>query len=129
MASPQVTVQRSRKRGYAAFLICGLCVALNVLAYLPAQSFEQSEATEFTVTLLLLAVFIISALTGAALAIKNMRDAGLLMLLLVTIGFAFASSYSRSWGWKMRIFLQLSYAILVLTIGTFQILAIQRQPR
>jgi uncharacterized membrane protein YhaH (DUF805 family) len=128
MSLAQITVQRSRKRGYAAFLICGLCVALNILAYLPAQSFEQSEATEFTVTLFLLLVFSISALIGAALAIKNMRDVGLLMLLLVTIGFAFASSYSGSWGWKIRIALQLSYAILVLTVGAFRLLTIQRQP-
>jgi hypothetical protein len=44
-------------RGYAAFLVCGLCAALNVLAYLPTQTIEEAETTEFTVTIALFVVF------------------------------------------------------------------------
>lgn len=116
MAPQQSSIQKSKKRGYVAFLICGVCVALNVLAYLPAQSFEQSEATEFTVTLLLLLVFVVSALIGAILAIKNLRDFALTFLLLATIAFALTSNYTGTWGRRPRVVLELSYAAVVLTL-------------
>ena len=44
--------------GYIAFLVCGLCVGFNLLAYLPAQTFAEAEATEFTVTLMLFLIFV-----------------------------------------------------------------------
>src|SRR5260370_9607357 len=121
MLSQQVPNQTSRTRGYVAFLICGICVALNLLAYLPSQTFREAEATEFTVTLLLLLVFISAGLIATILAIKNRQDVGLVSLLLLTIAFVIANNCSSSWGWKMRIALQLSYAILVLTLGTIEL--------
>ena len=129
MASPQTAVQKSRKRGYAAFLVCGICVALNILAYLPAQTFLEAEAIEFTTTLLLLVIFIIAGFIGVVSAIKNRGDAGLLVLLLLTFAFALTTNYWGSWALKIRIGLQLSYVILVLTLGTVRLLAVERQPR
>jgi uncharacterized membrane protein YhaH (DUF805 family) len=129
MVVQQVPNRKSRKRGYVAFLICGICVALNLLAYLPPQTFEQAEATEFTVTLLLLLVFVLAGFIAAISTVKNRGDGGLVSLLLLTLVFAAMSNFSGSWEWKLRIALQLSYAILVLTLGTIGLLATQRQAR
>jgi hypothetical protein len=50
-------------------------VALHVLAYIPSQTFEQAETTEFTVTLALVVTLLISSITALILAVKNRRDA------------------------------------------------------
>ena len=110
-------------------MVCGICVALNILAYLPPQTFEEAEATEFTVTLLLLMIFVIAGFIGVVSTIKNRRDTGLLVLLLLTVAFALTTNYWGSWALRIRIGLQLSYAILVLTLGTVRLLAVQRQLR
>jgi len=127
MLSPQVTVWKSKRRGYVSFLVCGLCVALNVLAYLPAKTFEEAEATEFTVTLFLLLIFVVSGLTAVILTIKNHRDVPLLALMLITMTFAFMSSLSGAWTRQTRIALQLSYAIVVLILATIRLLAVSRR--
>jgi len=128
MLSPRVTVLKSKKRGYVAFFVCGLCVALNLLAYLPAKTFEEAEATEFTVTLFLLLVFVVSGLVAAIFTIKNHRDIPLLALALITITFAFMSSLSGAWSQHARVAVQISYAIVVLTLATVRLLAASRQP-
>jgi hypothetical protein len=89
---------------------------------------EQAEATEFTTTLLLLPIFIIAGLCRIFLAIKNRGDVGLVALVLITIAFAFTSNYSGSWNWKLRMGMQLSYALMVLSLGTIRLLAVSRQP-
>src|SRR5690242_7910258 len=127
MLSPQIAAWKSKRRGYVAFLVCGLCVALNVLAYQPAKTFEEAEATEFTVTLFLLLIFVISGLIAAILTIKNHRDVPLLALMLITMTFAFMSSLSGAWTRQTRIALQLSYAIVVLILTTIRLLAVSRR--
>jgi hypothetical protein len=127
--SQRSTNQQSKKRGYVAFLICGICVALNLLAYLPPQTFEEAESTEFTVTVFLLLVFVVAGLIATVSAIKNRGDIGLVSLLLTTVAFAILSKYSGSWELRIRIALQLSYAILVLTLGTIGLLLAQRQAK
>ena len=102
----QVPNQKNRKRGYVAFLICGICVALNLLAYLPPQTFEQAEATEFTVTVFLLLVFVVAGLFGAISTFKNRGDIGLVSLLLVSVVFVTMSIFSGPWEWKIRITLE-----------------------
>jgi hypothetical protein len=129
MGLRQIPNQRSGKGGYVAFLICGICVALNVLAYLPAQSFREAEATEFTVTLFLLLVFVIALLVAAISTIRNRRNDLLVLLLLLSVAFVAMTNYSRSWESKMRVVLQLSYAILVLTLGTIGMLLAQRRAK
>jgi hypothetical protein len=124
MPSQQAPNQKNRKRGYVAFLICAMCVSLNLLAYLPSQTFREAEATEFTVTLFLLLVFILSGLFAALATFKNRGDIGLVSLLLVSVAFVIMSIYSSRWVWEM---LQVSYAILVLTLGTIGLLAPRRQ--
>jgi uncharacterized membrane protein HdeD (DUF308 family) len=126
MTLHQTAIQKNKKRGYAAFLLCGLCAALNVLAYLPAKTFEEAEAVEFTTTTLLLLIFVIAGFFGMISTIKNRRDGGLLLLLIVTVLFCLVSTYSGSWPSKTRVALQLSYAVLVLAFGTIRLLAIQR---
>jgi len=127
MSLEQVANQKNRKRGYVAFLICGICVALNILAYLPAQSFIEAEVTEFTVTIFLFLVFVLAGLFAAISTFKNRGEIGLVSLLLVSVAFVIASIYSGPWELKMRIALQLSYAILVLILGTIGLLAAKRQ--
>ncbi len=127
MVLRQIPNPRNGKRGYVAFLICGICVALNVLAYVPAQSFREAEATEFTVTLFLLLVFVIAFFVAAISTIKNRGNSGLVLLLLLTVVFIAMINYGRSWESKMRVALQLSYAILVLTLGTIGLLLAQRR--
>jgi hypothetical protein len=123
----QAPNQKNRKRGYVAFLICGICVALNLLAYLPRQTFEEAEATEFTVTIFLLLVFVGAGLFATISTFRNRGDIGLVSLLLVSVAFVIVSIFSGPWEWKVRIALQLSYAILVLTLGTIRLLATRRQ--
>jgi hypothetical protein len=127
MPLPQAPNHKNRKRGYVAFLICAMCVSLNLLAYLPSQTLRQAEATEFTVTLFLLLVFVLSGLFAALATFKNRRDIVLVSLLFVSVAFVAMSVYSGSWELKTRITLQLSYAILVLTLGTIGLLGIRRQ--
>jgi hypothetical protein len=65
MAGLDVPQKSLKERpGHIAFLICGLCVALNQLAYQSSKTFEQAEAIEFTVTLALLAFFLISTIVA-----------------------------------------------------------------
>jgi len=127
MPSPQIAVWKSRRRGYVAVLVCGLCVALNVLAYLPAKTFEEAEAIEFTVTLFLLLIFVISGLTAAILTIKNHPDVSLLALMVITMTFAFMSSLSGAWSRQTRIALQLSYATVVLILATVRLPAVSHR--
>ena len=129
MLVQQVQNQKNAKRGYVAFLICGICVALNLLAYLPAQSFIEAEATEFTITIFLLLVFVIAGFIAAISTIKNRGNIGLMSLLLSTVAFVIVSNYSGSWELKMRIALQLSYAILVLALGTIGLLLTHRRAK
>jgi len=123
----QAPNRKNRKRGYAAFLICGICVALNLLAYLPRQTFEEAEATEFTVTIFLLVVFVVAGLFASVSTLRNRGDIGLVSLLLVSVAFVIVSIFSGPWGREKRIALQLSYAILVLTLGTIGLFATRRQ--
>jgi len=123
----QASNQKNRKRGYMPFLICTMCVSLNLLAYLPSQTFREAEATEFSVTLFLLLVFILSGSFAALATFQNRGDIGLVSLLFVSVAFVVVSVYSGSWGLKTRITLQLFYAILVLTFGTIGLLATKRQ--
>jgi uncharacterized membrane protein HdeD (DUF308 family) len=118
MPLQQAPNQKNRKRGYAAFLICALCVDLNLLAYLPSQTF----------TALLALVFVLSGLFATLATLKNRSDIGLVWLLLLSVAFVVVSVYGRSWELKARIGLQLSYAILVLTFGTIGLLVARRQP-
>ena len=119
--------QKNRKRGYAAFLVCGICVALNLLTYLPRKAVVEAEATEFTVTVFLLLVFIVASLLAAISTLKNRGDRVLVSQLLLTVAFVMVSIYGHVWEWKMSIALQLSYAVLVLTFGTIGLLANRRQ--
>jgi hypothetical protein len=123
----QVVNQQSRKRGYVAFLVCGICVALNLLAYLPPQTFREAEATEFTATAFLLLVFVVTGLIAVVSTLKNRGDIGVLSLLSLSVAFVIVTIHSGPWEWKMRIAMQISYAILVLTLGTIGLLATQRQ--
>jgi uncharacterized membrane protein HdeD (DUF308 family) len=118
--------KRSEARGYAAFLVCGLCVALNLVSYLPAQTFEQAEATEFTTTLALFAAFVISSIVALIYAIKNRQEASLIALLLVSIAFVILSCVSGAFSQTGRTALQLSYAIVVLGVASARILALGR---
>jgi uncharacterized membrane protein YhaH (DUF805 family) len=127
MPLQQVHNHKNRKRGYAAFLVCGVCVALNLLAYLPRKTFEEAEATEFIVTGFLVLVFIVAGLFAAISTLKNLGDIGLVSMLLASAAFVIVSVYDGSWEWRMRIALQLSYAILVLTFGTIGLLTTRRQ--
>jgi hypothetical protein len=127
MPLQRIPNQINRKRGYVAFLICGICVALNILAYLPTQSFREAEAAEFTVTLFLLLVFVVAGFTATISTIKNREDMGLVSLLSFTVAFVIVNIYSGPWELKMRIALQLSYAILVLALGTIGLLTTRRQ--
>lgn len=113
-------------RGYTAFLLCGLCVALNVLAYVPSRTFEQAETTEFTITLALAVTFLVSSIIGLVLALKNRRDAGLILLLVATIAFAILSYYGGSFGLHVRRTGSLTYAVVVLGIATIRLLMLRR---
>jgi hypothetical protein len=95
--------QKNRKRGYAAHLVCGVCAALNLLAYLPPKAFEGAEATEFTVTIFLLLIFIVAGLFAAISTLKNRGDIGLLSLLILSVAFVMVSTYGSAWEWKTRI--------------------------
>jgi hypothetical protein len=127
MASQEITARKSEKMGYIAFLVCGLCVGFNLLAYLPAQTFVDAETTEFTATLMLLLIFVAAAFVAVISTIKNFRDLGLVLLLLSTVAFV-AISLRSSWEGKTRVALQLSYAIFVFAIGTFRLVFPQRRP-
>ena len=118
---------KSRKKGYAAFLVCGLCAALNVLAYLPRQTFEEAEATEFTVTLLLVVVFLVFGILGIVLAIKNARDSLLLALMLATVSFTLTINLSGAWKSSMRVGLELAYAVFAIALGTLGLLLVSRK--
>ena len=113
-------------RGYTAFLVCGLCVALNVLAYIPSQTFEQAETTEFTVTLALVVSFLISSIIGLVLALKNRRDVGLIALLVASIAFVTLSYYRGSFQLHVRRIVDLSYAVGVLGLTTVRLLMLRR---
>jgi len=108
-------------------LVCGICVALNLLTYLPRKAVVEAEATEFTVTVFLLLVFIVASLLAAISTLKNRGDRVLVSQLLLTVAFVMVSIYGHVWEWKMSIALQLSYAVLVLTFGTIGLLANRRQ--
>jgi uncharacterized membrane protein HdeD (DUF308 family) len=118
--------KRSEVRGYAAFLVCGLCVALNLISFLPSQTFEQAEATEFTTTLALFAAFVVSSIVALIYAIKNRREAGLIALLLVSVAFVILSCVSGAFSRDARTALQLSYAIVILGFASARILALRR---
>ncbi len=120
--------QVSRMRGYTAFIICGLCVALNALAYIPTKSFREAEATEFTVTITLLVVFIISSIVAWTCAVKNRRDVVLVGLLLLSATFVTFIYFSSSFRYQVRTLLEISYAIVVLGLGSIRLLAIRRSP-
>jgi cytochrome bd-type quinol oxidase subunit 2 len=112
--------QLAARRGYIAIAICGLCVGLNILAYSPGQSFEQAESTEFTVTLFLLLVFVISLLVATFFVIRNRRDIVLMLLLLVTFAFAWsATTYAVS----THRSIYLSYAICTTSLATLRLVA------
>jgi hypothetical protein len=113
-------------RGYTAFLVCGLCVALNVLAYIPSQTFEQAETTEFTVTLALVVTFLISSITALILTVKNCRDVGLLALLVASIAFVALSYYGGSFQLHVRRIVDLSYVVGVLGVTTVRLLMLRR---
>jgi len=118
--------ERRKIRGYAAFLVCGLCAALNLIAYLPTQTFEQAEATEFTTTLALIIVFLISSVVAVIYAIKNSRELGLIALLLFSVAFVTLICVSGSFSRAARTALQLSYAVVVLGFASARILALRR---
>ena len=121
-----MAANRSTMRGYTAFLVCGLCVALNVLAYVPSQTFEQAETTEFTITLALAVTFLVSSIIGLVLALKNRRDVGLILLLVATITFAILSYYGGSFGLHVRRSGSLTYAVIVLGVATVRLLVLRR---
>jgi hypothetical protein len=126
MDSQAAAIRRSAIRGYVAFVICGLCVAMNILAYLPSQTFEASEATEFTVTLALLGAFLISSVVAWIYAVKNRRDAGLVALLLLSASFVASSYFWGAFRSQTRTALQLSYAIVVLALAPIRIVTLRR---
>jgi hypothetical protein len=113
-------------RGYTAFLVCGLCVALNVFAYIPSQTFEQAETTAFTVTLALVVTFLISSITAQILAVKNRRDVGLIALMVASIAFVTLSYYGGSFQLHVRRIVDLSYAVGVLGLTTVRLLMLRR---
>ena len=113
-------------RGYAAFLVCGLCVVLNVLVYIPARTFEQAESTEFTVTLALLAAFLVSSITALILTVKNRRDVGLIALLVLSIAFVTLTYYSGSFRLHARRIVDLTYAIAVLGVAAIRLMTLRR---
>jgi len=110
------------RRGYVAFFLCGLCVALNELAYLPSQTFVETEATEFTVTFALLILFVASAIAGTVYTFRHPRDSGLVTLFLVTLGFVASSYFRGSYSLHARVILDISYAVLVCAATVFAIL-------
>jgi hypothetical protein len=126
MDSQAAAIRRSTIRGYVAFALCGLCAALNVAAYLPPQTIEEAEATEFTITLALLVVFLISSIVAWIYAVKNHREIGLVVLLFLSITFVALSYFEGSFRWQLRIAWQLSYAIVVLGIAGARLTMIQR---
>jgi hypothetical protein len=126
MDSQAAAIPRSAIRGYVAFAVCGLCVALNVLVYLPSQTFKVAEATEFTVTLALLVVFLISSIVAWIYAVKNRKEIGLLVLLLLSITFIALSYFGGSLQSRVRTALELCYAIVVLGIAAARLMMIQR---
>jgi uncharacterized membrane protein HdeD (DUF308 family) len=126
MDSQAAAIRRSTIRGYVAFAVCGLCVALNVLAYLPSQTFEEAEATEFTATLAVLVVFLISSIVAWIYAVKNRKEIGLVVLLLLSITFVALSYFSGTFPSHVRTALQLCYAIVVLGISAARLMLMQR---
>jgi hypothetical protein len=126
MYSQAAAIRRSTIRGYAAFVVCGLCVALNVVAYLPSQTVEEAEKTEFTVTLALLGAFVISSMVAWIYAVKNRRDAGLLGLLLLSAVFLISTYFWGSLRSQTRTALQFSYAIAVLSIASVRLVTLRR---
>jgi hypothetical protein len=113
-------------RAYAAFLVCGLCVALNKLAYLPRQTFSEAEPTEFTVTLPLLVIFLVSSVVAAILALKNRKNIALVVLLLATcvfVGWAhFGSGFQSQTGQVM----QLAYPFSVFALAIPRMFQLRR---
>jgi hypothetical protein len=101
-------------------------VALNILAYLPSQTFEEAEATEFTVTLALVVAFLIFSIIGLILTVKNRRDTGLIALSLVTMAFITLSYFRGAFQSQVRKTVDLSYAFAVLGIATARMLMIRR---
>jgi uncharacterized membrane protein HdeD (DUF308 family) len=126
MDSQAAAIRQSTIRGYVAFAVCGLCAALNVAAYPPPQTFEEAEATEFTVTLALLVVFLISSIVAWIYAVKNRKEIGLVVLLLLSIIFVAPNYFSGSFTSHVRTALQLWYAIIVLGIAAVRLKMIQR---
>ena len=126
MHSQTAAIRQSTIRGYAAFVVCGLCVALNLIFYLPAKTFEQAEVTEFTVTLALLAAFIISSIFASGYAIKNRHDLGLVSLFSLSIVFVILICASGLFSWQARSALQLCYAIIVLGSASVRLLSLRR---
>jgi drug/metabolite transporter (DMT)-like permease len=120
--------ERRKIRGYAAFLVCGLCVALNLIFYLLAATFAEADLTELPVTLALLVVFAISSIVAWVYAIKNRREPGLVALLLLSIAFVILISVSSSFSWDAQSVLQLSYAIIVIALAPFRIVTLRRSP-
>jgi 4-hydroxybenzoate polyprenyltransferase len=106
--------------------VCGLCVALNVLAYLPSQTFEAAEATEFTLTLALFLAFVGSSIVAWIYAFKRRKEIGLVVLLLLSLTFVALVSFSGSFGSRSRTALQLSYAIIVLGLASVRLLTLRR---
>ena len=117
---------RSENRGYAAFLTGGVCVALNLISYLPARTFEQAEVTEFTVTLVLLTGFAIFTIVASSYALRNRQEPGLVALFLLSVAFILLICFGGSFDSMARSGLQLCYAIIVLGIASTRLLMFRR---
>jgi hypothetical protein len=82
-----------QRRAYIWFLVCGLCLLINVFAYLPGRDFWGAEAIEFIVTIPLIPVFLLSGLIGIISVVRLgfKKDKVLLVLMCCTVCFvAFA---------------------------------------
>jgi hypothetical protein len=101
-------------------------MAQNVLAYLPTQTIEEAETTEFTVTIALFVVFVITSIAAWILAIKNHREIGLIALLLLSFAFVMLSYFGGSLKSPVRTTLQFSYAIIVLGVAAVRLVMIRR---
>jgi hypothetical protein len=79
-----------------------------------------------SVTLALAVTFLVSSIIGLVLALKNRRDAGLILLLVATITFAILSYYGGSFGLQVRRSGSLTYAVVVLGVATVRLLVLRR---